>query len=352
MDLSEKLDAGDAVKPLATARLRLRAPRMADADWLALHLSDAETAAALTSIPHPFRRHHAFLWITRPRTPGVARIIETDDGPVGAVSIDPDLAYWLSPAARGKGLAREAAAALVDWHMAAGAAKIASAVVPGNGASLRILQSLGFRPGAKATRRCHVRRGAVAVQSLTLSQADWAARRRLPYLRSPRLEMRPLQHSDAARLSEIAARPEVARMVYWVTIPWPEAEVRAYIDRFAWTGRPGFKLAICLGGQLVGTIGLSVLGGEAEVAYFLAPEMWGRGLAAEALHAFLPACFNTFDLPAVLADVYDDNAGSARLVQRLGFVPVRHGHAPTHGRPEHDPHTVYRLSRDVFEARR
>ncbi len=65
-------------------------------------------------------------------------------------------------------------------------------------------------------------------------------------LRTARLVLRPLQDADRPVLARIGGQPEVARMMSSLQASWPERDVRAWIARSEWRGRPGFRLAVCL----------------------------------------------------------------------------------------------------------
>ncbi len=58
---------------------------------------------------------------------------------------EPELAYELLPAARGRGYATEAARAVLDAAFATGRTRIWATVGPWNAPSLRVLEKLGFR---------------------------------------------------------------------------------------------------------------------------------------------------------------------------------------------------------------
>jgi RimJ/RimL family protein N-acetyltransferase len=92
------------------------------------------------------------------------------------------------------------------------------------------------------------------------------------------------------------------------------------VHGWRWTGAPPFRLALRLGGALVGTIGLKSLD-DPEIYYFLAPELHGQGLLSEALPVFLAAVSERFALPRLTARVFADNPASARLLIRNGFRP-------------------------------
>ncbi len=58
---------------------------------------------------------------------------------------------------------------------------------------------------------------------------------------------------------------------------------------------------------------------RAELGYILRRDHWGRGLASEALTALCNHAFGTLRLHRLEADIDPRNAGSIRLVERLGF---------------------------------
>jgi RimJ/RimL family protein N-acetyltransferase len=70
--------------------------------------------------------------------------------------------------------------------------------------------------------------------------------------------------------------------------------------------------------ELVGTVSSFTVEGDREVSYWIAPERWGQGLASGALRAFL-AIEQTRPLYGRVAD---HNAGSAKVLERAGFVEI------------------------------
>jgi RimJ/RimL family protein N-acetyltransferase len=58
---------------------------------------------------------------------------------------------------------------------------------------------------------------------------------------------------------------------------------------------------------------------HAEVGYVIHPDQGGRGYATEGVRALLELCFDHAGAHRVTARVDERNAGSARLLERLGF---------------------------------
>ena len=100
-------------------------------------------------------------------------------------------------------------------------------------------------------------------------------------------------------------------------------------------------LAIDDDGEFVGTIGSYTLEGEREVTYWIAPERWGRGLASQALQAFL-AIETTRPLYGRVAS---HNAGSAKVLARAGFIEVGSDTGFAQGVGAEVVERIYRLDR-------
>src|SRR5262249_2508420 len=112
---------------IRTPRLVLRPFAREDAAAVAAVLDDAEVGMYLLHVPHPSSSLEALRWITAwtrrwLNGRGVALAITRAGKLAGAVTltVQPDhrraeLGYWLGSAHWGRGLAPEAATALVDW---------------------------------------------------------------------------------------------------------------------------------------------------------------------------------------------------------------------------------------------
>jgi ribosomal-protein-alanine N-acetyltransferase len=59
---------------------------------------------------------------------------------------------------------------------------------------------------------------------------------------------------------------------------------------------------------------------SASLGYCLDEPAWGRGHATEAARALLQWAFDTLDLNRVQAETDTRNAGSARVLEKLGFT--------------------------------
>lgn len=177
-------------------------------------------------------------------------------------------------------------------------------------------------------------------------------------LSTGRLTLRPFCEADLAGLQRIGNLPEVARMMGSIALPWTCEAVGKWVASSAWQGDLGFRLGIFDDGdRLVGAIGLER--DPAALSYLIAPQDWGRGYASEAVGALLDFAFGRFsDLGEIRAEHLDDNPASGAVLRKFGFAEDATGPAAatsqstcwSPARVEAAPSTVYRLTRQAYEA--
>lgn len=61
------------------------------------------------------------------------------------------------------------------------------------------------------------------------------------------------------------------------------------------------------------------LASTVSLGYRLAKQAWGRGYATEASERLIRAAFEELYLDSIVATTYEDNAGSRRVLEKLGF---------------------------------
>ena len=143
-------------------------------------------------------------------------------------------------------------------------------------------------------------------------------------LETERLILRPLTLEDVDDLAAIYADPDVMRY-FDGTRTWEDTHQRLerIIMQYARTGI-GFLATIYKeNGQFIGRCGLlwQVLDGvqEVEVAYMIAKQYWGQGLATEAARALKEHCFRDRDLQRLVSIIHPDNAASIRVAEKNGM---------------------------------
>lgn len=147
-----------------------------------------------------------------------------------------------------------------------------------------------------------------------------------PTLVTERLVLRPLRDADAVAIAAGAGDKRVARYLIQVPSPYPVALARRWLrGRIEWwaDGR-GITLAIAardVPDELLGTASLRRYARDrrAELGYWLAAAVWGRGIATEAAAALVDYGFRELELSRIYAQVLSGNAASERVLEKLGM---------------------------------
>jgi [ribosomal protein S5]-alanine N-acetyltransferase len=136
-------------------------------------------------------------------------------------------------------------------------------------------------------------------------------------IKTKRLLLRRAQLDDAAEMHNILSNE--AAMRYWSSPPHSEfAQTQAWIaDMVAGAENANEDFIIEIDGRVAGKVGAYRL---PEFGYILHPDLWGRGLATEAVRAFLRHVWQTRpDIAELSTDIDPRNVASVRLVEKLGF---------------------------------
>lgn len=208
----------DDIFHLETKRLWLRWPRAADAAAIASFASEAETARMTAAIPHPYPPGEAERFILSSRADNangksLVLAITQKSGcrpTIGLVSATPsqareiELGYVVAPAARGKGIASEAAKALVETVFGlTNADRILANARAINPASRRVLEKCGFVYIDTGLDHLPARGGLHPCDRFQLDRKTWAANR---WSRQLRPMVHQVHESDE-RPTEDAAAP-------------------------------------------------------------------------------------------------------------------------------------------------
>ncbi|NEX48333.1 GNAT family N-acetyltransferase [Pseudotabrizicola algicola] len=132
------------------------------------------------------------------------------------------------------------------------------------------------------------------------------------WLQTARLRLRPLTLADEAGVLAGLNDPEIATWLATTPFPYPPQHFRDYVA----TAPEGETFAIH---DATGFAGL--IGGGAELGFWIARRAQGRGYASEAAVGLLHAVFEFYPGP-VTSGYFLGNAASARVLHRLGFVEV------------------------------
>ena len=343
----------DAIEPveLAAGELLLRPFQSGDADAVFAACQDPEIQR-WTTVPVPYTRADAEEFVAgcrerwasgMPSFAVVEAVTRTLLGSIGVVEFtedgDAEIGYWVTPDARGGGVATRATQAVSAWVLRdIGMARLTWHAQVGNVASRRVAESAGFVVEGTA-RRGMVHRGervdawVAAMLESDLERAgradaspsrvpDW------PYrpveLRTERLLLRAFRDEDAPSLLAYARDPMV---VAWDQEHTPdlEAAVTRARNRVDWSSGELAAWAITdledrevLGGIVLSDVDAVAL--SAEVGYGLMPESRGHGYTAEALRRVTEWAFTETGLSRIELRHAVGNAASCAVARAAGYA--------------------------------
>ena len=136
--------------------------------------------------------------------------------------------------------------------------------------------------------------------------------------------VRSWRTSDVPALVKHANNANIARQLRdRFPHPYTAADARRFIDGVT-SARPVTTFAIDVDGEAVGGIGFSpgsdVERYSAEIGYWLAEPLWGRGIAPDAVRVVSQYAFDKCNVLRLFALPFADNARSTRVLEKAGFV--------------------------------
>jgi [ribosomal protein S5]-alanine N-acetyltransferase len=145
-------------------------------------------------------------------------------------------------------------------------------------------------------------------------------------LSTARLLLREFTAGDWPAVLAYQNNPLYLRYYEWTTRT-PEAVrefVQMFLDQQRTRPRTKFQLAVTLKttGHLIGNCGIrleSAHAGAGDIGYELDPQFWGQGYATEAAREIVRFGFTELKLHRIWAQCIADNAGSARVLEKLGM---------------------------------
>ncbi len=142
-------------------------------------------------------------------------------------------------------------------------------------------------------------------------------------LETPRLLLRPMEMSDIPYICEILSHREITDGMEDYPHPFPTDAARDMILRSQQSPSEGngYSWAIIHKTRqtFIGAIFLRFTMPHPELGYWIGLADWGQGYATEAGEEVLRYVFETLRLPLVAAYAHADNAGSRRVLEKLGM---------------------------------
>lgn len=140
-----------------------------------------------------------------------------------------------------------------------------------------------------------------------------------------RLRLRPMRRDDSEGLFLVFCDAQAMR--YWSSPPHGSPLVTVEVierAQVAFMAGEGIEWAITVAGDdtAVGKIGhwrWQRPHSRSEVGFILRRDLWGQGLASEALSAVVDWGFRRLDLHSIEAQLDSENRASQRTLERVGF---------------------------------
>ena len=137
---------------------------------------------------------------------------------------------------------------------------------------------------------------------------------------------RPLDTKDAEAIHSYASDENVKRFIGWPLMKTLE-DTRSYIEEMLKREEAGTHLyaSVVLRAteEIIGTVMIFNFDREAnhaEIGYVFSRKYWGRGYGTEAAALMIGFAFDSLCLHKLHARVVDANIGSARVLEKNGFV--------------------------------
>jgi ribosomal-protein-alanine N-acetyltransferase len=145
----------------------------------------------------------------------------------------------------------------------------------------------------------------------------------MPTLRTQRLDLQPMMLADLDWYAEFAADAEVMQYIGAGPLSYTQAQERLarYVRCWEEHGLGMFSVRLRDEDLPIGWAGLKPLDGtpEIEVGYALGKAAWGRGFATEVAGAAVRWGFEERGLDRIVAVASVENAGSRRVMEKLGM---------------------------------
>jgi RimJ/RimL family protein N-acetyltransferase len=146
-------------------------------------------------------------------------------------------------------------------------------------------------------------------------------------LTTRRLTLRPIRHDDLHAFFEIWSDAEAMRYFSFPTMTTID-QATDRMDHLLKISAEGKELVCAVEmlatGEVLGNCALCRVNEQCrrtEISYCLKRKYWGSGYMAEAASALIAHAFDTVKLHRIEADIDTRNLASARLLERLGFIP-------------------------------
>ena len=142
------------------------------------------------------------------------------------------------------------------------------------------------------------------------------------FLEGDRVELRTIEEEDLDFLRETINDPAVRRSLGNRSPINGQQEREWFEEQASDDDNDDTDLLVCRDGEAVGSVGLhqhDPLGVTTEIGIFVAEEHWGEGYGTDASRLVTDYAFRERRHHRAMARVFEGNAGSTRIWEKLGF---------------------------------
>ncbi len=161
------------------------------------------------------------------------------------------------------------------------------------------------------------------------------------WLQTARLRLRPLTAADEKGVLDGLNNPEIASWLATTPYPYRAEDFRSYVS----SAPEGETFAIHDSQGFAGLIG-----GGAELGFWVAQRAQGRGYATEAAVALLHAVFEFYKGP-VSSGYFSGNIASSKVLKKIGFQEIGVGRKYCRALEQEMDHVDMVIFRQHFLAR-
>jgi len=159
---------------------------------------------------------------------------------------------------------------------------------------------------------------------LTHRPVNGIVRGAMNVLTTPRLHLRQWRPDDWLLLRPIVTDARMLRFIGRGE-PWSDERIQTFvnggIDAAKTRGWILWPVIHSIDEELIGFCGFnSGFAPDVEIGWWIAPHLWGCGLATEVGSAVLEYGFRTFKFPRVISVAQPGNVASIRVMQKLGMT--------------------------------
>ena len=145
----------------------------------------------------------------------------------------------------------------------------------------------------------------------------------LPLLEHELVVLRPITAADIEHWFNYLTRPEVYEHTSWnVQSPSELSHYAWKPEEFTPSSLLRFAVALRSNNELAGTAGFHTVSApneSAELAYDIAPQFWGKGIASAVCAALADWAHSSAGITRLQATVLESNARSMAVLHRCGF---------------------------------